>query len=97
MLLDEPAVSERYEQHVIGFAEQLAATLRRQGWAEPALLALDVGRPLALVVAQALWIARPAAGLLGSGEAVDQLARLLESPAALDRLMADLEGPSSPS
>jgi hypothetical protein len=69
----------------------IAETICRRGWRLPALVALEAGRPLALVGGQLLWLAQPALSLFISASTIGQFARLLEEPAALDSLAARLE------
>lgn len=89
-LTDERATAGRtLEQE--NLLNDIAETIQRRGWRLPALMALEAGRPLALVGAQLLWLAQPALSLFIAASAVGQFARLLEEPAALDKLIARLE------
>jgi hypothetical protein len=73
-------------------AGRLAATIRRRGWRLPALIALEAGRPLAFVGGQLLWVAQPALSLILPHDTVGDFAAMLEDPAALDDLIALLDG-----
>jgi hypothetical protein len=89
-LTDEHATAGRtLEQE--NFLNDVAEMIQRRGWRLPALVALEAGRPLALVGGQLLWLAQPALSLIIPASTIGQFARLLEEPAALDRLMARLE------
>ncbi len=61
-------------------------SLKVRGGAPYALLTLDVIEPLAPVLAQALWMAQPLAGLWDGRDAVRDLAQLLEAPDGIDQL-----------
>jgi hypothetical protein len=73
------------------FLEQVASFIQGHGWGAPFLLILEVGRPLAFLGGQFLWIAQPALSLILPGSWIQQTARLLEEPEAVDILMARLE------
>jgi hypothetical protein len=76
-LTDERATAGRtLEQE--NLLNDIAETIQRRGWRLPALVALEVGRPLALVGAQLLWLAQPTLSLIISASAIGQFARLLE-------------------
>jgi hypothetical protein len=55
---------------------------------------LDVAGPLGPLGAQALWIAQPVLGLMLPSDEIDDLARVLESPAGIDWLRDALIGDS---
>lgn len=73
------------------FLEQAANVLGEWGLRLPALIALEVGRPLAFFGGQLIWVAQPALSLILPAQVVRQAARLLEEPAAIDALIARLE------
>lgn len=73
--------------------EALAGALRRRGWAMPALLALESGRPLVLPLAQLLWLAQPVLSLFVPRPQVGRLATFLEDPSAIQTLIDNLEQP----
>ncbi len=61
--------------------------IRARGWGSVLITALDVLEPLGPVGAQMLWIAQPAARLIGGwGDAVGGLAQALEEPGGIERL-----------
>lgn len=74
------------------FIQLVSERLRRSGLRIPALLLLEAGQPLALFAGQLFWLAQPALSLIWEGSQTGQLAQLLETPAALNRLIALLEG-----
>lgn len=89
-LADERATAGRtLEQE--NFLNDIAETIHRRGWRLPALVVLEVSRPLALLGGQLLWLAQPALSLVISASTIGQYACLLEEPAALDKLIARLE------
>lgn len=71
--------------------DRLSESLCRAGLRLPALVALEVGRPLAFLGGQLLWVAQPAISLFFSGEVVQRVARMLEEPTAVEALVARLE------
>lgn len=73
------------------FLDRLAAAVQRLGLSEPALMALDAGRPLAFVGGQMLWLLQPLLSLLVSGSYVTQLAQVLEKPETVSALVTRLE------
>ena len=73
------------------FLDQVAASIEARGWQIPALLALEVGRPLTFLGSQFLWVAQPALSLLLPSQWIRQTAQLLEEPEAIEALIARLE------
>ena len=69
------------------FATQFAERLRQYGLQQPAQVALEVGRPLAFVAGQLLWVTQPLLGLLMPRSTVSQVAGLLENPDSLETLI----------
>ncbi len=65
--------------------------VRARGWGAAFSTALDVLEPLGPLGAQLLWIAQPAARLIGGWELVGGLAQALEEPGGVDRLREQLE------
>jgi hypothetical protein len=76
------------EQH--DFASQVADRLRQLGLRQPALTALEIGRPFAFVAGQLLWLAQPLLGLLTPRDTLSQLAELLEEPESVGMLIESL-------
>ena len=74
--------------------QRVAEAITRRGWTLPALIAVDVGRPFAFLLGQAVWVAQPALALLWPVREIGQVARLLESPTAWDTLHHALTGAS---
>jgi hypothetical protein len=66
--------------------QSAAAFLRRHGLDTVASAALEMGRPIALVGGQLLWISQPALSLFWSRNQIGAFARVLENPSALNRL-----------
>lgn len=77
------------------FVGQVADVLCNHGLRQPALFGLEVSRPLSFVGGQVLWLFQPLLGLVLSRELIAQMARLLEEPAAVDALIAQLEARES--
>ncbi len=65
--------------------------IRARGWGTAFGTVLDVLEPLGPLGAQLLWIAQPAARLLGGWDAVGALAQALEEPGGIDRLREQIE------
>ncbi len=65
--------------------------IRARGWGAAFSTVLDVLEPLGPLGAQLLWIAQPAARLIGGWELVGGLAQALEEPGGIDRLRQRLE------
>ena len=60
--------------------------LKRRGQAPLLLTLLDVIEPIAPALAQGLWVAQPLSGLWNGGQAVQDLAELLEEPDGIEQL-----------
>ncbi len=75
--------------------EQLVQELVRRATAlhmvAPAILFLEMHKPLAFTGAQMLWIAQPLLSPWLTGTAVRDLALLLEDPASVEQLIKHLE------
>ncbi len=66
--------------------------IRARGWGDAFSAALDVLEPLGPLGAQMLWIAQPAARVIGGwGEALGALAQALEEPGGIERLRQELD------
>jgi hypothetical protein len=81
-----------------GHIDRLAAWIRGRGLAAPALVLLETSRPLLPIGAQLVLLLQPLLGALGPGlgplgddEALSEMARWLEDPAAVDRMLVRLE------
>lgn len=73
----------------------LSKSICRAGLRLPALVALGSGGPLAFLGGQLLWIAQPALSLFFPGQAVRQVAQVLEDPMAIEALVTRLEAEES--
>lgn len=71
--------------------EQVVNIINRFGLRTPTLIALEVGHPFTFLSSQLLWIAQPALSLLMPSGRIDQFARLLEDPSAIQALIEQLE------
>ena len=71
--------------------EELADNIVRRGLYEPAIFLIEVGRPLAPLLGQLLWIAQPAFSILWPVQRIGQVAHLLEKPGAGEDLLARLD------
>lgn len=58
-------------------------------------VALDALEPLGPLGAQLLWVAQPALGMFGMGEALDRLAHTLEQPGGVAHLRQLLDDDSA--
>jgi hypothetical protein len=72
-------------------ANQLADALSRRGLRLTALFLLEVGRPIAFVAGQLLWILQPALGFFLESKMIGQYAKLLEDSSGVDALIFRLE------
>ena len=68
----------------------LAQGINHRNLGPIALLALEVGRPLALLAAQLVWLAQPALTLVLEPRQLTRLAQLLEEPGSIDILITYL-------
>jgi len=71
-------------------ADNLTEMIGSSRWRFLVLLALEVGRPLAFLVGQLIWLAQPTLSLFWASSTVSRWAILFEQPEQLDRLIADL-------
>lgn len=70
--------------------------VRARGWQHAASTVLDVLEPLGPLGAQVLWVAQPAARLVGGwNDALGTLALALEAPGGIERLRRALEADAS--
>ena len=66
--------------------------IRARGWGDAFSTALDVLEPLGPLGAQLLWVAQPAARLMGGwGDVVGIFAHALEEPGGIERLRQALD------
>lgn len=71
----------------VGWAE----TLHDRGWDGFAGLLIDLAEPLAPLGAGVLYVVQPTFRLFGTGAAVGDLARVLETPGGIDWLRQTLD------
>ncbi len=71
--------------------EELAHRAAQAHLTAPAILFLEMYKPLAFLGAQLLWAAQPFLGLWWSPADVRALARLFEDPSSVDRLIERIE------
>ncbi|MGE5264601.1 MAG: hypothetical protein ACM3S0_14580 [Acidobacteriota bacterium] len=79
--------AERREQLI----DDLVRRAARMNVTAPAILFLEMNRPLAFVGAQVLWTAQPFLSLWLDPTGIGDVARLLEDPASVDELIHRLE------
>ena len=79
--------AQRREQLI----DQLAQRATQLGLASPAILFLEMHKPLAFLGAQMLWATQPLLSGWGREADLRDLARLLEDRASVDALIARLE------
>jgi hypothetical protein len=60
--------------------------MKERGLGGALRLTLDALEPLGPLGAQMLYVAQPALGLFGAGDALHRLAQALEEPGGIDRL-----------
>jgi hypothetical protein len=82
--------------------EQLVAWLRERGLVAPAVLFLELGKPLLPIGSQLLLLAQPILGAMGpalgwhhTDGVLVECADLLDDPHAVDRVLVRLEGCSA--
>ena len=75
--------------------DQLTQRAARLGMTSPAILFLEMHKPLAFLGAQMLWAAQPLLGTWWRDTDVRDLARLLEDRAGVDALIERLSAPRS--
>ncbi len=71
--------------------DRLASRAARMHITAPAILFLEMQRPLAFLGAQMLWVGQPFLSLWLSHADIRDVALLLEDPAGVDRLIERLE------
>ena len=71
--------------------DDLARRAARLGMTQPAILFLEMHKPLAFLGAQLLWVAQPFLAGWWQADQVRDVARLLEDRAAVDALIERLE------
>lgn len=67
--------------------DKIATTLKQRGLHSAVLTLFEVGQPLVFIGSQFLWLAQPALALLWPSAQVQQLAQIMEDPAAVHALM----------
>lgn len=71
---------------------QWVQEIRARGWGDALSTALDVLEPFGPLGAQVLWVAQPAARLVGGwGDLLGALAEALEQPGGVERLRQALD------
>ena len=75
--------------------DHLADILQQHGLGTPALIALEVGRPLSFLGGQILWAAQPVLSLFLPRQTIANTARVLENPTAVQALINRLEAGES--
>ena len=71
--------------------DALARKIANKGLGMPAVLFLEMHRPLSFLMGQSLWFAMPFLGALMEPRLVAEYSRLLESPDSVDRLIERIE------
>ncbi|MCB0036571.1 MAG: hypothetical protein KDE51_21210 [Anaerolineales bacterium] len=72
------------------FIQRLAQTINQYHLSAVALFLLDLGQPIAFLGEQLLWVSQPVVSLFVSKSMVEQLAAVLEEPAAVERLTVQI-------
>ena len=73
------------------FLSAFTSRVMRSGLHPVTILALESGRPLALLAAQFVWLAQPALSLVWRPQQLAQWAHFLEEPNSMDTLIEHLE------
>jgi hypothetical protein len=79
-------------EELADFVVETAVFIQHRGWSAPALALLEAGAPLAFLGGQLVWLAQPLLSLALPKAKIQQTARLLEDPSALEKLQTLLEG-----
>jgi len=87
MFQDDPLPAEERETILNG----LAAAVARRGLQTPAILALEMHRPLAFTLSQGMVVFAPLFAPLLGLERMERAARLLQEPDAIDALVERIE------
>ena len=69
------------------FVSQIAEFICDRGFRSVALFGLEVGRPLAFLGGQLIYVFQPFAGLFMPRDRMAQLGHILEDPQAVDQLI----------
>jgi hypothetical protein len=69
------------------FVTHVADLICQHGFGHFVLVGLEVGRPLAFIAGQLLWVLQPALGLVLARDDVSKMAHLMEDPIALEHLI----------
>jgi hypothetical protein len=88
-------LSADYRQKLQRRIDGWSARLRALGLEGLAGVVLDAAEPFSPLGAQLLWVVQPAASLLMPSDELDGLARLLDDPAGVAWLRAELTGTTS--
>lgn len=72
------------------FVSQIADYLNAHGLGSAALVGLELGRPLAFLGGQLLWILQPFMGIFVPKDVISKIAVILEDPQATNQLMGQL-------
>jgi len=90
----DPVTVDRQEQIIANLADWI----RDRDLESPAILFLQVNKPLALIGSQALLLLQPVLGLVGpmlgwfeNDQVLAEYAALLETPGSIDRILSLLE------
>lgn len=87
-LWNEPLSPEERER----LLNTVAAAVQRRGLQTPAVFALEMHRPLGFIASQSLIALTPFLAPVIGLEPMQRLGRLLAEPAAVDALIARIEG-----
>ena len=71
--------------------ESIAQAIVRRGMAVPAILFLEIHKPLANLLGHAVWVTMPLWALFWSAQTTNALGALLSDPAQIERLIRRIE------
>ncbi len=93
--VDPPGAAEP-DERTADIVDRVCRSIVKRGMSTPALMALEMSRPLNFVAAQAMHIVQPAAELVLDTESFKQFALFLEQRGSIeylcDRLQAHADG-----
>jgi hypothetical protein len=89
--LEDVNLPSRAPEDEDAFIERIANHVVRRRLEAPAVLFLEMHRPISFIASQGLFFCAPFLGLFVSPEGIERFARLLDTPQGVDRLIERIE------